>query len=46
MKLKRASNTAPGADGVEYKDISRLDPDCRLLKVLYYAVWRLGVPRC
>ncbi|EFX68324.1 hypothetical protein DAPPUDRAFT_330172 [Daphnia pulex] len=31
-KLKRASNTAPGADGVEYKDISRLDPECRLLE--------------
>ncbi|EFX71317.1 hypothetical protein DAPPUDRAFT_111874 [Daphnia pulex] len=43
-KLKRASNTAPGADGVEYKDISRLDPECRLLEVLYAAVWRLGVP--
>ena len=46
MKLKRASNTAPGAYGVEYKDISRLDPDCRLLEVLYDAVWRLGFPRC
>ncbi len=45
-KLKRASNTAPGADGVEYKDISRLDPECRLLEVLYAAVWRLGVPKC
>ncbi len=44
-KLKRASNIAPGADGVEYKDISRLDPECRLLEVLYAAVWRLGVPR-
>jgi hypothetical protein len=42
--LKRASNTAPGADGVEYKDILRLDPDGRLLEVLYSAVWRLGVP--
>ncbi len=34
-KVKRASNTAPGVDGVEYKDISRLDPECRLLEVLY-----------
>ena len=45
-KLKRASNTSPGADGVEYKDISRLDPECYLLEVLYSAVWRLGVPSC
>lgn len=43
-KLKRASNTAPGADGVEYKNISRLDPDGRLLELLYQAVWRFGVP--
>ncbi|EFX83239.1 hypothetical protein DAPPUDRAFT_301908 [Daphnia pulex] len=33
-KLKRASNTSPGADGVEYKDIQRLDPSGRLLEIL------------
>ncbi|XP_046632270.1 uncharacterized protein LOC124311947 [Daphnia pulicaria] len=45
-KLKRASNTSPGADGVEYKDIQRLDPSGRLLEVLYAAVWLYGIPTC
>ncbi|EFX66395.1 hypothetical protein DAPPUDRAFT_116385 [Daphnia pulex] len=46
-KLKRASNTSPGADGVEYKDIQRLDPSGRLLEVLYAAVlvWELGAKK-
>ena len=45
-KLKRSLNTAPVADGVEYKDIFRLDPECYLLEVLYSAVCRLRVPYC
>ncbi|XP_046651115.1 uncharacterized protein LOC124342196 [Daphnia pulicaria] len=45
-KLKRASNTSPGADGVEYKDILRLDPFGRLLELLYAAVWLYGIPAC
>ena len=31
---------------MEYRNISRLDPECYLLEVLYSAVWRLGVPSC
>jgi hypothetical protein len=46
LKLKRASNTAPGTDRIEYKDITRLDPDCHLLELIYQAVWRFGVPSC
>lgn len=38
------TNTAPGADGIEYHDISKLDPDGELLEILYDAVWRLGIP--
>ncbi len=45
-KLKRASNTSSGADGVEYKDILRFDPFGRLLELLYAAVWLYGIPTC
>jgi hypothetical protein len=44
QKLKRATNTAPGADGIEYRDIIKLDPEGKLLEKLYEAVWRLGIP--
>ena len=44
VKIKRATNTAPGADGIEYHDIAKLDPNGELLEVLYDAVWRLGIP--
>jgi hypothetical protein len=42
-KIRRATNTAPGADGIEYHDISKLDPDGELLEILYDAVWHLGI---
>ena len=38
LKIKRAFNTSPGSDGVENKDILRVDPTGRLLEVLYAAV--------
>lgn len=34
VKIKRATNTAPGADGIEYHDIAKLDPNGELLEVL------------
>ena len=43
-KLRRAINTAPGSDRIEYNDIKQLDPHGRLLEVLYRTVWRLGIP--
>jgi hypothetical protein len=43
-KIRRATNTATGADGVEYHDISKIDPNGDLLEVLYDAIWRLGIP--
>ena len=33
-KLKKAFNTSPGSDGVENKDILRVDPSDQLLEVL------------
>lgn len=44
QKLKIATNTAPGLDGIEYRDIIKLDPEGKLLEKLYGVVWRLGVP--
>ena len=44
QKLKRAVNTAPGEDKLEYRHIKALDPHGRLLEVLYAAVWKLGIP--
>jgi len=43
-RLKRASNTAPGSDGIEYRHLRRLDPEGRLLEIIYKAVWELGIP--
>ena len=44
-KLKKASNTAPGLDGLEYRHLRALDPAGDLLAVIYSAVWRLGIPQ-
>jgi hypothetical protein len=41
-KLKRATNTAPWADGIEYRDIIKLDPEGRLQEKQYEAVLRFG----
>lgn len=43
-KISQATNTAPGADGIEYRDLAKLDPDGKLLDRLYEAVWRLEIP--
>ena len=44
IKLKRATNTSPGLDGIEYRHIRSLDPHGRLLEVIYRKVWQLGIP--
>ena len=43
-KLKRAVNTAPGKDGIEYRHLRSLDPRGRLLEVIFGRVWALGIP--
>ena len=44
LKLRRATNTSPGVDGIEYRHIKALDPQCRLLEVIYERVWQIGIP--
>ncbi|MFO0089667.1 MAG: RNA-directed DNA polymerase, partial [bacterium] len=44
LKLRRATNTAPGRDGLEYRHLRSLDPNANLLEVIFEAVWRLGIP--
>ena len=44
IRLRRASNTAPGADGLEYRHLRALDPQGKLLEVIFAAVWELGIP--
>jgi hypothetical protein len=44
LKLRRATNTSPGADGIEYRHIKALDPQCHLLEVIYERVWQIGIP--
>ena len=44
LKLKRASNTAPGVDGLEYRHLRALDPDGLLMESIFAAVWRIGTP--
>ncbi|MFO0089746.1 MAG: RNA-directed DNA polymerase, partial [bacterium] len=43
-KLRRATNTAPGADGLEYRHLRALDPQAFLLEKIFEVVWRLGIP--
>lgn len=45
LKLRRATNTSPGVDGLEYRHIKALDPECILLETVCGVVWRLGIPR-
>jgi len=42
MKLRRATNTAPGLDGLEYRHLRSLDPHAHLLEAIFEAVWRRG----
>ena len=41
-KLRRATNTAPGADGLEYRHLRCLDPQALLLVKIFETVWSLG----
>jgi len=43
-KLRKATNTAPGADGLEYRHLRALDPTGQLLETIYASVWRFGIP--
>ena len=44
LKFKRATNTAPGSDRVEYRHLRSLDRDGHILGAILGAVWRLGIP--
>ncbi len=43
-KLKRTKNTSPGADGIEYRHLKKLDKSGQILEALYAAIWRLRIP--
>ena len=43
-KLRRATNTSPGMDGLEYRHLLALDPKGLLLAILYKKVWEVGIP--
>jgi Reverse transcriptase (RNA-dependent DNA polymerase) len=43
-KLSRATNTAPGMDGLEYRHLCAVDPKGYLLERIYRSVWRIGIP--
>ena len=44
LKLKRASNSAPGVEGLEYRHLQALDPDSFLMQSIFTAVWRISIP--
>ena len=44
-KLRKATNTAPGGDKLEYQHLRALDPKDQLLATLYAAAWRWGIPK-
>ncbi|MFO0089556.1 MAG: RNA-directed DNA polymerase, partial [bacterium] len=44
-KLARATNTAPGKDGLEYRHLRALDPSGRLLEKIFELVWKYGIPK-
>ena len=44
LKLRRATNTSPGKDGLEYRHLRALDPKGTLLEEIFNAVWRIGMP--
>ncbi|KAI9550368.1 putative reverse transcriptase-2 [Daphnia sinensis] len=45
-KLRRATNTSPGVDGLEYRHLRAIDPNCILLVTVCKMVWKLGIPNC
>jgi len=44
IRLRRASNTSPGPDKLEYHHLRLLDSRGYLLEKIFAAVWRLGIP--
>ena len=44
LRLRRAVNTTPGKDGLEYRHLRKLDPEGLLLEKIYEAAWRFGIP--
>ena len=44
MRLRRAVNTTPGKDGLEYRHLRKLDPEGLLLERIFVAAWRFGIP--
>ena len=44
LKLKRATNTSPGMDGLEYRHLRALDPKGYLLEIVFCTTWRIGIP--
>ncbi|KZS06625.1 Uncharacterized protein APZ42_029867 [Daphnia magna] len=44
--LRRATNTSPGVDGLEYRHLRAIDPNCILLEMVCKMVWKLGIPNC
>ncbi|XP_047104515.1 uncharacterized protein LOC124735216 [Schistocerca piceifrons] len=39
QRLQKASNTAPGSDGVTYSDLRREDPGCHVLAKIFSRCW-------
>ena len=46
LKLGKATNTAPGKDGLEYRHLRAMDPRGELLAAIFQAVWKWGIPAC
>ena len=44
VKLSGATNTAAGPDGLEYRHLKMLDPQGKLLALIFSRVWELGIP--
>jgi len=43
-KLTKAVNSAPGADGLEYRHLRSLDPTGFLIELVFATVCKLGIP--
>ncbi|KZR98966.1 Uncharacterized protein APZ42_005373, partial [Daphnia magna] len=42
----QAISTSPGVDGLEYRHLRALDPDCILLETVCRIVSKIGIPNC
>ncbi|KZS10341.1 Uncharacterized protein APZ42_025214 [Daphnia magna] len=45
-KLRQATNTSPGVDGLEYRHLRAIDLNCILLEEVCKMVWKLAIPNC